>query len=150
MTGRRARPAGSRRERETLVADGGKKPETYAGGAGGIGSGTLLVVVADQLSKNSPIRPYLYWAAPSASVVLTGVWWWIVAKSLGWLRRREADSLKNRLRKTLERGIASTQTSEGHRNQLRAKLEELENLDVEADFARLKAFQKPARARGSS
>jgi hypothetical protein len=112
-------------------------PQAYAG-AGGIGGGTLLVVIATLLPEGYWLTPILYWAAPAASVTLTGVWVWILRRVKERVRQREQTARVEDARAAVTRALENRHTSPEHREKLRLQLEELQLLEVEASMERFR------------
>jgi hypothetical protein len=118
-------------------------PHTSKTGAGaaGVGGGTLLVVIANSLPENNKLKPWLIWAAPSVSVFLGGLWLWLQVKIANHLRDREVRLLINNARKTLEEALNNPKTSEPHRARIRRQLEKLEQVSIDRQMERIKAFR---------
>src|SRR5690242_12571407 len=100
----------------------GIERSTATAGAGGIGGGTLLVVIANWLPSGH-LRDLLIWAAPAASVTLTGLWLWVQRRVPEIYRERTQRKVIREAKETLTRGIANPHTSEPHRATLRNELE---------------------------
>jgi hypothetical protein len=110
-------------------------------GAAGVGGGTLLVVIANSLSENNKAKPLLIWAAPSVAVFLGGLWLWLQVKIANYLRDREVQALINNAKRTLEEALNNPKTSEPHRARIRRQLEKLEQVSIERQMERIKAFR---------
>jgi hypothetical protein len=113
-------------------------------GIGGAGGGTLLVVVARLLPDGYWLRPLLLWAAPTASVTLTGVWIWVQGQVSGWAENRKQRNVVKEARATLEGALSNPATSTEHREKVRAELEALEMIEVSRRMSRVKDLLTPS------
>jgi hypothetical protein len=116
---------------------------TAVAGVGGIGGGTLLVVIAESLPDGHWAKPFLYWAAPTASVTLTAVWIWIQRRVVRWDREREQRTAVMKAKAVLTQALANPQTTSEHRDRLRSQLEALELLEVEDHMERIRLIIRP-------
>jgi hypothetical protein len=121
--------------------DGLTRRSKVQAGAGGIGGGTLFVVIGNSLPAGNWAKPYLYWAAPSASVTLTAVWIWVQAQVPVWIRGYRIWRLVRGTKKDLRSMINNPDTSVAHREEMKRKLEELERDDVSAKLKQLESLR---------
>ena len=84
------------------------------------------------------MTPILYWAAPAASVTLTGVWLWVQRRVGEWDRKREQRASVEDARAALNHALENQHTSPEHREQIRMKLEALELLAIDASMERFR------------
>lgn len=118
------------------------KSESKAGaGAAGIGGGTLLVVVANSLPENSKFKPWLLLATPSVSVFLGALWLWLQVRLLNMIRDREVNNAIEEMRRTIDKALNNSKTSEKHRIEIRRRLEELELVAVNRSMEKIKALK---------
>ncbi|MCI0616779.1 hypothetical protein L0244_27690 [bacterium] len=117
-----------------------KKSATSAGAAG-VGGGTLLVVIANNLPESSKLKLWLILAAPSVSVFLGALWLWLQVKFANYLRDREARSIINDTRKTLENALSNPNTSDAHRARIRRALEKLDLVTIDRHMERIKSLK---------
>jgi hypothetical protein len=110
-------------------------------GAAGVGGGTLLVLLANNLPpQDAKLKTCLLLAAPSLSIFLGGVWLWLQLRIANYLQDREALAIIDSAKVTLEQALKNTNTSEDHRAKLRTQLETLELIAVERQMDRIKAL----------
>jgi hypothetical protein len=111
---------------------------TATAGAGGIGGGTLLVVIANWLPSDHWARDLLIWAAPAASVTLTGIWLWVQRRVPELYKERKQQKVIAKAKHTLTQGIENPHTSDAHRANLRSELEAIEVLEAQAHVERVR------------
>lgn len=110
-------------------------------GAAGVGGGTLLVVIANNLREGNPFKPWLVLAAPSVSIFVGALWLWFRVKVANHLRDREAQLLIDSAKRTLEEALNNPNTSDEHRLTIRKELEKLELLAVGRYLERIKSLK---------
>jgi hypothetical protein len=135
-----------RQLRGVMVADdnrtqGQKKSSRLTAGATGAGSGTLLVLLANNLPNASPWKSWLVIAAPSASVFASLVWSKATIALESLFRKREFDALVKHAQETLAQALKSDTTSPEHREKLKGELEQLQLLLVQTDVERIKTLR---------
>ena len=107
-------------------SNGITRESTARAGIAGAGSGTLLIVIANKLNPNNPLKDYLILAAPSVSVFLGGFWLWFQVKIANKFRDLEVQTIFNKTKKVLEEALKNPKTSTVHKKQLKLQLEALE------------------------
>jgi len=107
-------------------------------GVAGAGSGTLLVLLANNLPATSPWKSWLVIAAPSASIFAALVWNKLSTAFDLYLRKREFNDLIAHAETTLDHALRNETTSAEHKHQLKTELEQLQLLQVQTDLERLK------------
>ena len=117
-------------------------PSNVGAGVAGASGGALLITLIGQLPIDESAKSLLVLLCPTATILISGGWIWTRTQIESMLAQRVSKRLAEALRQRLQAVIADTSTSEGHRNQLRAELEELDRLMVRADFDRIKALIK--------
>ena len=110
---------------------GGGRPDAASIGVGA-GGGTLLVILAQNISENSPWKSWLVILAPGASVVATTGLSWVRAEWSAYRRRRTISSAFAKTKKHIEDGLKNRNTSEEHKAKLRERLEKIEIVMIEA------------------
>ncbi|SRR5712692_3310204 len=121
---------------------GSERSTIRASAAAGAGTGTLLVLFANNLPDSHPWKKWLVLLAPSASISI-GALYSLARRTLyNYLNHRELEALARQAKKTLLEALQNPSTSEEHRVQLRYELEQLEVLLVRADVERIKALTK--------
>lgn len=110
-------------------------------GAAGAGSGTLLVLLANNLAASSPWKSWLVIIAPSASIAIAFAWKKISAVTESYLRKRELKLLVAQAQGTLKQALQNKNTSNDHRKRLMQELEQLELLLVQTDVEKIKNLQ---------
>jgi hypothetical protein len=105
----------------------GSTPRTSLGSVGtGAGGGMLLVVVASSLSTTSAARPYLIWAAPAFSVMLTDISYRIHRVCDTYLDRRTSTAAYLRARLEIEAMLDRSGLSAHQRTWLSDILDQME------------------------
>lgn len=117
-------------------------PTNLGAGVAGASGGALLIALVAYLPIEESSRSLLVLLCPTATVLISGGWIWTRNQIESMLAQRELKRLAEGLRQRLRAAIADTSTSEEHRNQLRAELEELDRLLVRADLDKIKALIK--------
>jgi len=118
------------------------KTSTVAAGAAGASSGTLLVLLANNLPEANALKSWLVIAAPSLSLGIQWLWLKISSTMDTRNRKRTQGALFSQARVTLEKAIQNPLTSAEHKASLREKLEALEKLEIEAIEKELEVLQK--------
>lgn len=108
--------------------------------AAGAGTGTLLVVLAQNLPE-STLKSWLVLAAPTASTVLSWIWTWMRELVEIRVRDREKQQLFSTVRKTIVDALEDPLLSHEHKVSLRRQLEELEMLRVSELYKRIKLLE---------
>lgn len=109
-------------------------------GVAGAGGGTLLIVVAKLLPEGHFLKSILPLAAPSIAVTLSALWLWLQVEIINYWRDKRLKTLAMRAKLLLEEALKNPNTTEKHREMIRAKLEELEILITERELSRIKAL----------
>jgi hypothetical protein len=120
-----------------------KKPKmrsAFQGSAAGVGAGTLLVLLANNLAPNNPWKPWLVLLAPSVSVALGAFLTWSSRIIQRWLADRQRQFRISRAKCTLQAALNNPNTSAEHKDQLRRELESLELLSVQADLLTIRSL----------
>jgi hypothetical protein len=115
------------------TSNASKSVRSGAGIAGASG-GTIIALVANNLPPSNGWRPWLILIAPSVSVAIGGVVIWANRILEEYLNNKRKRILFERLKKTIQTALASPNTSDTHKSELRAQLEKIEKLQFESDF----------------
>ena len=108
----------------------------------GAGSGTLLVLLANNLPDGHWARSWLVTLAPSVTMGIGYVWIRLRFLVDDWFAQRGAQVTFDQARKTLRAILADPDISEEHKARTRKALE-----DLEADFIRNTTSRFRARVR---
>jgi hypothetical protein len=108
--------------------------------AAGAGTGTLMVVLAQNLPE-STLKSWLVLAAPTASTALSWIWTWVRELVEIRVREREKRQLFSTVRKTIVDALEDPLLSHEHKVSLRRQLEELEMLRVSGLYKRIKLLE---------
>ena len=119
----------------------GRSPSKITAGAAGFGSGTLLVLIANNLPSGHPWKPWLVLLAPSVSIAVSVIYEWARAATHQHFRKRELNAIVERAKQSLQEALHNPSTSPDHRQQLTKKLEQLELHLVQADLETIKSMR---------
>ncbi len=111
--------------------------QANAGLVAGAGGGTLLVLVANILRSDNPLRPVLLYVAPTFSVFSSALLVWMHRATTEYLDSRAMEINYQRAKKTIERVLANPNTSEEHKASLRRKIEQAETAMADNQLERL-------------
>lgn len=115
---------------------------TRAGaGAAGAGSGTLLVLLANNLSDNHPWKSWLVLLAPSLSITVTVAYGWARKAIDEYFEVRRTQRFIREAKGTLKEALDNPNTSDAHRAKLRAEFEELELHLVKTSIERVRIIE---------
>lgn len=117
-----------------------KSSERVIAGATGAGSGTLLVILANNLPETSPWKSWLVIIAPSISVLAGGLYHWCKEKIVEHFQQRDFVTAIEQARQTLEKSLRNPATTEEHKKELQANLEKLEKLEANAKMKKVEAL----------
>ena len=116
------------------------RSESKAGaGAAGIGSGTGLVALANSLSDENELKPFLVWAAPTAAVVAGGLWLWAQAEISNYWRDRKVKIIAGRVKAHLVDAIEHT-GDEARKRELQDRLHNVDIIIADKDINQLKTL----------
>jgi hypothetical protein len=112
-------------------------PDSIAAGAAGASSGTLLLLVLNDLPDSVPIKTFLVLLAPTISVVVHFLWKWASAE----VKRRSLErEIKASIRSTLQiidRQLADVSSSPTQREVLQRTKEALQSKEVDIQLQRI-------------
>lgn len=113
-----------------------EESKTPAGIAGASG-GTLVAVIASGLEDSNPIKQWLFYSAPTITILLSAVWFWVQVTIRNYIRDKQVKNLTAEAKDTLEEALRSKDTSAEHKKVLRNKLEQLEIVNVDRLLSRV-------------
>ena len=118
---------------------------TKAGaGAAGMGGGTLLIVLANHLPVQSPLREWLILVSPSVSVMLSVGWWFLLEWIVETMRERQFRSFVSTARRNLREQLTDSSLSDAERNLIVNTLHELLQIESARYIQKIKAMQPVA------
>ncbi len=117
-----------------------KSSEKVIAGVTGAGSGTLIVMLANNLPEASPWKSWLVIMAPSVSVLSGAIYQWIKAKISDYFQQKDLSSAIDQARKTLETALNNQATTAEHKKELQKNLEKLEKLEAAARMKKVEAL----------
>jgi len=126
---------------EESTPRGSNKSSRLFSGAAGAGSGTLLVLLANNLPPSNPWKSWLVIAAPSATVFASVVWIKATAALNAYLRKRELDDLLKRAQVTVVEAMKNDKISAEDREQLQSQYGQLQLLLFQSDVERIKTLR---------
>ncbi len=103
------------------------QPSKVGAGAAGIGGGSLLVVLAQNLPDSDSRKKWLILCAPAVTTFVSAMWLW----ACQIIQERKLRKVLLEAQQTIREHIGDSTTSPGHREILRKQLEELQILTVE-------------------
>jgi hypothetical protein len=113
--------------------------ESRAGaGVAGAGSGTGLVALATALPDDNWLKPWLLFAAPTVTVLATAGWIWVQVEVGNAIQDYRIKTIAKRLRTFLKSAIDDPSCSDNHRQDLQAKLQEVDLVIANRDLSRLR------------
>jgi hypothetical protein len=127
---------------ESVFTRPSKSTKSTLAGAAGVGGGTLLALLANNLPTSSPWRSWLVLIAPSASVGLSAVFVLLRRYIDARIKDKRLKTLIQRARETLEMALRNPATSEEQKKALMSELERLERLLVQSDLSKIEALMK--------
>ena len=114
------------------------KSSNVGAGAAGVGGGTLIVLIANNLPSDSAIKPWLLLLSPAASVSLSALWLWLRIEIANYVQDNRVKSLAKAAKSALEEALQNPHTSDGHKSRIREQLEEVESLLATRHLTKLK------------
>ncbi len=116
------------------------------GGVTGAGSGTLVVIIANGLPQDSPYKAVLLHSAPTVSVIIGTVTTYLISWLKQYLARKELEDAFSDAKNHMVEMLKNPETSDGHKNNIRQKLEQLESVTVESKLSAVKKFTEGSKA----
>jgi hypothetical protein len=107
-------------------------------GVGGIGGGTGLIAIAQQVGLHTVLGQVLLYLSPAVSVV-SGAAIYQLKLRVDWYNEK---SVVKKARRTLEGQLKDPHTSEGYKAKIRSMLEELDHTVAKAEVARVKSIKR--------
>ncbi|MFI3219619.1 MAG: hypothetical protein QX189_10935 [Methylococcales bacterium] len=125
--------------------NGKNKSSSIAMGAAGAGGGTLLVLLANNLPDASLFKSWLVIIAPSASVFLGSLLFWLKNKVSSYFENKMVQNELEKIREMLKTALNDDNTSEQHKEEMRKKLESLDKIAVNIRLNKIKVVVQSAR-----
>jgi len=110
-------------------------------GLGGVGGGTGIVAIAQQVGVHTVLGEVLIYVVPVVSVIAGAVLYQLKFR-VDWYNER---SQVKKARRTLEEQLRYPHTSEEHKAKIREMLEEIDHSVAVAELARIKFFGSSGR-----
>jgi len=104
------------------------------GAISGVGGGTILGLLINSIPDASPLKPFVITLAPSASVILYGLYVWLE----GLIRQKRADNALRDWEQTLLGIIDDPNTSDEEREERRKELTDLRTIKLQLKRERFK------------
>lgn len=111
-------------------------------GAAGAGSGTLIVMLANHLPPNSAAKDILITSAPTLAVTISAVTTFCISKIKDHLKNKELKKVMEDAKISLTKNLKNPETSTEHKNSIRKRLEQLEELEVDSKLQSVKKLMK--------
>ena len=102
--------------------------ERVGAGAGGAGGGAALISIAQHLGPNTWPGLILLYCSPLIGILVGGG----IEQISMWDQRRRANAALTNARKTIEQQLNNSNASDGHKDKLRALLEQMDREVAEA------------------
>ncbi|MFC2973322.1 hypothetical protein ACFOJE_14020 [Azotobacter bryophylli] len=110
------------------------------GGATAASSGTLIIMIANSLPQDSLYKIALLHAAPTITVIIGAIATYLISWVKQHLARRELEDAVSDAKSYMVEMLKNPETSDGHKNNIRQKLEQLESVTVESKLSAVKKF----------
>ncbi len=119
--------------------DGGKGGIPTDAGAAGLGIGTFIAIVAEQMPDDADAKPWLLAFTPAITLGISLGWYKVRSWATDALDQRAANRIFTEAKQTLQDGLDNPSTSEAHKDELRKALEQLERDFINSKTARFRA-----------
>lgn len=103
-------------------------------GLAGAGGGTSLILIAENLLKDTTWQALLVYFAPSVSVLLGWLFYVGQVQTQDWYQRRK----QGRIDSDIDRIINDPSTSQAHRIEMQALREDLQKRAIVAEISKIK------------
>ena len=117
------------------------KTTTRAGGAAGVGGGTLIAILADAL-PDGMAKTILIWLAPAATLTLAAIWGWCSKRIAVYFYDREAEAAFRATRVAIEQALSNPNLTPDQRAELEAQRVLLDKIIVEQRMSRAVSYTK--------
>jgi hypothetical protein len=111
---------------------------TINAGIGGVGGGTGIVAIAQQVGVHTVTGQILVYVAPAVSVIAGTVFYQLKLRADWYIERSQV----KKARKTIEKQLKNPHTSEDYKIEARETLDELDRAEAAAELARIKFLKK--------
>ena len=120
-----------------VLSTTGEKGSKFGAGAAGVGGGTLLVLLSNNLPDTSPWKSWLVIAAPSVTVFFSALWLAALHLIAKRFRAKEKQALFSNFKQTLTSEIDDPHTSLAHKEFLQTQLEKVQRLEISSMYDRI-------------
>lgn len=103
-----------------------QQPNSTSASIAGASGGTLLVLLANNLSESYPLKSWLVIVAPSVSIVLSLFWKFISKKTITYFKGKKVEKSKILLQKKIQAALNNGLISEEEASILKRKMIEIE------------------------
>jgi hypothetical protein len=114
-------------------------PSRTGAGAAGMGAGTFLVVIANQLQPTSPWKAWLLIAAPTVSVLGSAAWWWLQVRIMTAWQDRQFKRFVEEARSTFSRQLEEPGLAEHEQKRITELMQRLRELESDRYLAKIKS-----------
>lgn len=114
------------------------RSEKVIAGFTGAGSGTVLVLLANNLPETSALKSWLVILAPSVSILMGSIYHWVKSKVSEHFAQKDFTAAIESARETLNRALNNSTTTEAHKEVLREQLEKLEKIEADVKMNKVK------------
>ncbi|MCS3795163.1 hypothetical protein [Niastella sp. OAS944] len=101
-------------------------------GVAGAGGGTLLLLLANNLSDANIYKSWMIIIAPSTAVGLSVFWKWLTKSVDKYLKRRKTKELKSKLRTDIENALQNPNIPAEEKVAMQKKLAAFEQQNIDA------------------
>lgn len=124
-----------------MPLESGSEKKITAGAGVAAGSGTLLALIANNMSDENMLKPWLILAAPSLSIIFGSIWVWLQIKIVNYIREREFKLVISEAKKTVEQELEDPNLSNERRDKLKQMREELNQIEIDRVMTKLKSLR---------
>lgn len=129
-------------DNETPVHNSRSPRPDVGAGAAGVGMGTLLALMANNLPSGNPWKTCLVVLAPAVSVAISVVYRWITLALEAFLSRRALQREVYEARNILQESLQSADISQEHKKQLQNVLFELQMILLKFNMEKIRQMTK--------
>ena len=113
--------------------------------AAGAGSGTLVALIANKLSDDNWLKPWLVLIAPSISVTFSAIWVWLQTKFVNYIKEYEFKLLVAQAIKTIDEALQDPNLSQERVLELIKMRDELSQAKIERIMTKFRNIQITAK-----
>jgi hypothetical protein len=109
--------------------------------AAGAGSGTLVALIANNLSDDNWLKPWLVLIAPSISIASGAIWVWLQAKFVNYVKEYEFKLFVAQAIKTIDEALKDPNLTQDKLLELRKMRNELTQAKIQRIMEKFKSIQ---------